>query len=160
MIKKGVFSFMDIDVSHEKKQPPRKLLTDVGWVPAQHQRQWPAMSKYLNRHTPSSPAQCQWNTRHWANAGLMLARRLRRRPNINPALVQCLMSDGRCQSCSLHHECLMGRAFARTDLCWHTEPALSPLGHTLHPARFESLFITSASNRPVGRLACPAVINP
>ena len=31
------------------------------------------------------------NTRHWTNVGLMLAHRLRRRPNINPTLVQCLV---------------------------------------------------------------------
>ena len=31
------------------------------------------------------------NTRQWINAGLMLAQRLRRWPNISPALVQCLV---------------------------------------------------------------------
>ena len=31
------------------------------------------------------------NTRHWTNAGLMLAHRLRRRPNINTTLVQFLV---------------------------------------------------------------------
>ena len=31
------------------------------------------------------------NTRHWTNVGLMLGHRLRRRPNINPTLVQCLV---------------------------------------------------------------------
>ena len=35
------------------------------------------------------------NTIHWPNAGLMLARRLRRRPNINPALGQCI--EGLCK---------------------------------------------------------------
>ena len=34
------------------------------------------------------------NTMHSPNAGLMLARRLRRRPNINPASVQCIVFDG------------------------------------------------------------------
>ena len=34
------------------------------------------------------------NTIHWANAGLMLASRLRLRPNIKPALDQCLVSAG------------------------------------------------------------------
>ena len=34
------------------------------------------------------------NTIHWPNAELMLARRLRRRPNINPALDQCIVFDG------------------------------------------------------------------
>ena len=34
------------------------------------------------------------NTRHWANVVSMLARRLRRRPNINPTLVQCLVFAG------------------------------------------------------------------
>ena len=34
------------------------------------------------------------NTIHWPNAGLMLARRLRRRPNINPALDQCIVLAG------------------------------------------------------------------
>ena len=33
-------------------------------------------------------------TIHWSNAGLMLARRLRRRPNINPALDQCIVFAG------------------------------------------------------------------
>ena len=34
------------------------------------------------------------NTIHWPNAGLMLARRLRRRPNINPALGQYIVFAG------------------------------------------------------------------
>ena len=34
------------------------------------------------------------NTRHWTNVGLMLAHRLRRRPNIDLALVQCLVFSG------------------------------------------------------------------
>ena len=34
------------------------------------------------------------NTVHWPNAGLMLARRLRRRPNVNPALGQCIVFAG------------------------------------------------------------------
>ena len=31
------------------------------------------------------------NTRHWTNVGSMLVRRLRRRPNIDPTLVRCLV---------------------------------------------------------------------
>ena len=34
------------------------------------------------------------NTRHWTNAGLMLAQRRRRWDNISPALVQCLVFAG------------------------------------------------------------------
>ena len=34
------------------------------------------------------------NTRHWTNVGLMLGRRRRRRPNINPTLAQCLVFAG------------------------------------------------------------------
>ena len=41
------------------------------------------------------------NTRHWTNVGLMLARRLRRRANINPTLVQCLVFAGISVRCSL-----------------------------------------------------------
>ena len=34
------------------------------------------------------------NKRHWANAGSMLGHRLRRWPNIDPALAQCLLLAG------------------------------------------------------------------
>ena len=34
------------------------------------------------------------NTRHWTNAGLLLAQHLRHWPNISPALVQCLVLAG------------------------------------------------------------------
>ena len=34
------------------------------------------------------------STRHWTNAGSMLGRRRRRRANIDPALVQCLVFAG------------------------------------------------------------------
>ena len=34
------------------------------------------------------------NTRHWTNVGLMLGRRRRRRSNIDPTLVQCLVFSG------------------------------------------------------------------
>ena len=36
------------------------------------------------------------NTIHLSHVGLMLARRLRRRPKINPALVQCIVFAGSC----------------------------------------------------------------
>ena len=43
------------------------------------------------------------HTRHWINGGSMLARRLRRRPNIDPTLIQCLVLAGLCVSgCVVH----------------------------------------------------------
>ena len=44
---------------------------------------------------------CAWkdlpaNTIHWPNAGLMLARRHRRRPNINPAMGLCIVLRAKC----------------------------------------------------------------
>ena len=41
-------------------------------------------------------------TIHWPNAGLILARRRRRRPNINPALGQCTVFAGNCPSNHAH----------------------------------------------------------
>ena len=70
------------------------------------------------------------NTKHWTNAGSMLARRLRRRPNIEPTLVQCLLHP--IPSCALKPQlfadyyserCHVKDGLTVTDptrwLCWH-----------------------------------------
>ena len=84
---------------------------------SQHRRRWTSILQTLGRcllliaansklqAIPDHPA----NTIHSPNAVLMLARRLRRQLNINPALVQCIVFDGQllflANTKHLHNNC-------------------------------------------------------
>ena len=68
------------------------------------------------------------NTRRWTNAGLMLAHRLRRWPNISPALIQSFVSTG--TVCLLGYIQIKREALPR---CWvNVGPSSSTLAQLYH----------------------------
>ena len=85
---------------------------NVGLLLAHRLRRWPNNNPTLGEclvfagHPPNTPTRCRFhdesrvrmavwrypaNTKHWTNVRLLLGRRRRRWPNINPTLGQCLV---------------------------------------------------------------------
>ena len=84
-----------------------------GWWIVSHTLGWATLNVMVQRRVTSAQRLVSsssatffllsiYSTRHWTNVGSMLARRLRRRPNNDPILVQCLVLLGRL---STHHTC-------------------------------------------------------
>ena len=63
---------------------------------------------------------CPANTIHWTNVGLLLGRRCRRRPNINPSLVWCLVFGGQINLANTRHWATVRLMLGRRRIRWAT----------------------------------------
>ena len=85
-----------------------------------------------------TPRQFPLNTRHWINVASMLARRLRRRTNIDPTLIQCLVFAGKSTGCLVS---------VKATTCW---PQRSEICEVCLKASAYELFVEWQACRQIG----------